>query len=146
MKSDARTPEEYLGQLPDDRRAMVAEMRELILENLPDGYHETMNWGMISYEIPLDRYPNTYNGQPLSYLALASQKNHVALYLMTVHGDEAKEARLRQAFADAGKRIDMGKSCLRFKRLDDLPLDAIAETVASTTVDDCIDMYEANRP
>jgi hypothetical protein len=104
-----------------------------------------MNWGMISYELPLERYPNTYNGQPLSYAALAAQKNYYTLYLMTAVQNSEQEAFLKGAFKKAGKKFDMGKSCLRFKRLDDLPLDAIARVIASTPPDKFIAQYEAGR-
>jgi hypothetical protein len=104
-----------------------------------------MNWGMISYEISLEVYPSTYNGQPLSYAGLAAQKNHYALYLMAVYGDPAREARLREGFAQAGKKLDMGKSCVRFRRLEDLPLDVIGEVIASTPPDELIATYERSR-
>jgi uncharacterized protein YdhG (YjbR/CyaY superfamily) len=143
VQSKATTVEDYLNELPPDRRAVIEQVREVILANLPAGYRETINYGMISYEIPLERYPKTYNKQPLSYLGLAAQKNHYALYLMSVYGDGAAERTLAQEFADAGKKLDMGKSCLRFRRLDDLPLDVIGRAVASTDPDAYIRIYEA---
>jgi hypothetical protein len=100
---------------------------------------------MISFEIPLEAYPRTYNGQPLSYAALAAQKNHYALYLMAVYGDPAGEAQLREAFAQAGKKLDMGKSCVRFRKLEDVPLDVIGEIIASTPPDELIATYERSR-
>src|SRR4029078_6325705 len=84
-RSTASTVDEYLASLPEERRAVISAVREVVLRNLPAGYQETMNWGAISYEVPLERYPTTYNGQPLSFAALAAQKNHYALYLMCVH-------------------------------------------------------------
>lgn len=143
VQSTATTVEDYLAELPADRRAVIERVREVILANLPAGYRETINYGMISYEIPLERYPKTYNKQPLTYLGLAAQKNHYALYLMSVYGDGAAEQSLAQGFADAGKKLDMGKSCLRFKKLEDLPLDVIGKTVASTDPDAYIRIYEA---
>ena len=143
--SDAATVAEYLDELPDERRAVVSAVREVILEHLPEGYEETMNWGMISYEIPLERYPDTYNGQPLSYVGLAAQKRHYALYLMSVYQDPAQEAWLKDVFEEAGKKLDMGKSCLRFKKLEDLPLEAIGRLVAGTGPDQFIARYEASR-
>jgi hypothetical protein len=104
-----------------------------------------MNWGMISYEVPLARYPDTYNKQPLSYVALAAQKSHYALYLTCANQDEAAGHRLEEAFAAAGKKLDMGKSCVRFKRVDDLPLDAIGHIIADTPPDAFIAQYEAAR-
>ena len=145
VKSAASTVAEYLDSLPADRRNVVAAVREVVLRHLPQGYRETMNWGMISYEISLEVYPSTYNGQPLSYAGLAAQKNHYALYLMAVYGDPAREARLREGFAQAGKKLDMGKSCVRFRRLEDLPLDVIGEVIASTPPDELIATYERSR-
>lgn len=142
-KSTATTVQQYLDELPEDRRAVLSTVRETILRHLPAGYQETMNWGMIAYEIPLSRYPTTYNRQPLSYVALAAQKNYYALYLSNVYGDAQQEARLKAAFAQAGKKLDMGKSCLRFRALADVPWEAIGEIVAGTTPDDYINQYEA---
>ncbi len=144
-KSEAVTVEDYLNELPEERRAVVAAVRQLILDNLPAGYQEMVSWGMIAYGIPLTRYPKTYNGQPLSYIALASHKSYISLYLMSVYGDPQQEAWLKDAFAEAGKKLDMGKSCLHFRSLDDLPLDVIAEVVASTSPDQYIARYEASR-
>jgi len=144
LKSSAATVRQYLDELPEDRRAIVEAVREMVLHNLPAGYSESMRWGMICYEIPLERYPETYNGQPLGYIALASQKNNCALYL-SVYQDPAQEARLREGFRKAGKKLDMGKACLRFKKLDDLPMNVLAEAVASTPPDAFIARHEAAR-
>lgn len=141
-QSKAATPEEYLEELPEDRRETISRVRDLILENLPDGYKESMNWGMLSYEIPLERYPDTYNGQPLGYLALAAQKNHNALYMMSVYQDPEKEKKLKEAFKKEGKKLNMGKSCVRFKKVEDLPLETIAKLIAGTTPDEFIERYE----
>lgn len=143
-RSNATTVEEYLDELPPERREVIAAVRQMILENLPEGVEETINWGMISYEIPLSRYPTTYNKQPLAFVALAAQKNHYALYMSGCYGPEQKRA-VEEAFAAAGKKLDMGKSCIRFKRLSDLPLDALGQIIGGTSVDDCIALYEASR-
>lgn len=145
VRSAAKTVDEYLSELPPDRRETIAEVRATILEHLPEGYEEAMNWGMISYEIPLSRYPETYNDQPLAYAALASQKNYCSLYLMGLYTDPELLGRLERSYAERGKRIDAGKCCLRFKRLDDLPLDLVGEIVASVTPDEYIERYEASR-
>lgn len=145
VSSKALVVDDYLDSLPEDRRAVVEAVRRVILQHLPAGYQETMNWGMISYEVPLARYPGTYNGQPLSYAGLAAQKNHYALYLMTVYMDPALDAKLRDAFAATGRRLDMGKSCLRFKRAEDLPLETIGEIVAAVPPGDFIIRCEAAR-
>ena len=100
-------------------------MRELIQSRLPEGYAEQMDFGMICYVIPLETYPETYNGHPLMYAALASQKRHMAVYLMNIYGDEGTLRWFTEGYAASGKKLDMGKSCVRFKKLDDLPLELI---------------------
>jgi len=140
--SKATTVKEYLEELPEDRSAVVSRVREVILENLPEGYEETMNWGMIAYEVPLDRYPDTYNRQPLMYMALAAQKNHYAVYSSGVYMDPEGEEWVRGEFEKAGKKLDMGKSCIRFRKLENLPLDVIGRISAAKTVDDFIQTYE----
>ena len=140
--SKATTVDQYLAELPAERREVVAKVRDAVRRNLPKGYVETMNWGMICYELPLERYPNTYNHQPLGCVALAAQKNYNALYLCP---DPAQRKELAEAFKRAGKKMDMGKSCLRFKTLDDLPLEAVEQVVASTPPEKLIAQYEASR-
>ncbi len=141
----ATTVDEYLASLPDERRAVIAAVRDLILRRLPAGYRESINWAMIAYEVPLDRFPETYNGQPLGYAALAAQKNHYALYLNCAGMGAEHEAKFRKAYLATGKKLDMGKSCVRFKRLDDLPLDVIGDEIASTSPDALIAQYERSR-
>jgi len=138
VSSKETTPEGYLASLPADRRSVVAAVRALIVTRLPKGYVETMNWGMIVYEVPLARFPDTYNKQPLLYLALAAQQNNYALYMTGVSGNTALMDRLAAAYKAAGRKFDMGKSCLRFTSLDALPLDVIGDIVASTSVDERI--------
>lgn len=145
MRSEAETVEEYLAELPEERREVISAVRDLVVRHLPDGYRERINWGMINYEIPLGRYPETYNGQPLSYVAIAAQKNYYALYLTCVYTDAKQEEALKSAYAAAGKKLDMGKSCLRFKKLDDLEMDAIGEIIEATPVEEFITQYEAVR-
>ncbi len=145
VRSAAATVEEYLQELVPDRREEIQAVRELVLDNLPPGYVETMNWGMITYEIPLERYPETYNKQPLMYAALASQKRYMSLYLMCVYSHRESRIRFEERFKASGKKLNMGKSCVRFRRVEDLPPDLIAETVAGTSVDDYIKFYEASR-
>jgi hypothetical protein len=142
VSSKAETVEQYLEELSPDRREIVAKVRKKILENLPKGYAETMNWGMISYEIPLEDYPNTYNGQPLGYLALASQKNHLSLYMLGVYRDPKQESKLKEAYKSTGKKMDVGKSCVRFRKVEDIPLDVIGELIASTSPKELIELYK----
>ncbi|MCH7749479.1 MAG: DUF1801 domain-containing protein [Acidobacteria bacterium] len=134
MRSAARTVREYLAELPADRRKAISAVRKVIRENLPDGYDEAMNWGMITYQVPLATYPDTYNGQPLMYAALASQKNHMAVYLTGIYISEGSRAAFEGAYRATGKRFDVGQSCVRFRTLDDLPLPLIGETIASVPV------------
>jgi hypothetical protein len=124
---------------------IIAAVRQVILENLPPGYQESMNWGMICYEVPLERFPTTYNKQPLMYTALASQKNYCSLHLHSVYQNQAEEARLRQEFAQAGKKLNMGKSCVRFKKVEDLPLEVIGRVIARTSVEEFLAGYQRSR-
>jgi len=143
VRSDANTVERYLAELPDERRAEVEIVRNMVLANLPEGYVETMRWGMITYEVPLDIYPDTYNGQPLMFLALAAQKRHLALYLTNVAFVPGGEERFRARYLETGKKLDMGRSCLRFKTVDDLATNLVAETIRSTSINEFIEGYEA---
>ena len=145
-KSEANTVDEYLADLAEDRREALTAVRRVILENLPQGYEETMQHGMIGYVIPLERYPVTYNGQALTYTGLASQKNYMSLYLMNIYSDPETERWFVKRYEASGKKLNMGKSCLRFNKLDDLPMDLIGETIAATSVAHFIERYEASRP
>ena len=144
-KTPVTTVEAYLNQLPEDRRAAVSAVRAVIRKNLPKGYEEVINWGMICYQIPLERYRDTHNGQPLCYAALASQKHHMAVYLMCVYGGKEIAAWFREEFRKAGKKLDMGKSCVRFKKLEDLPLNVIGKAVKKVSPKAYIAHYEAAR-
>lgn len=145
VQSKAATVEEYLSELDPERREAISRVRMTILEHLPEGYEEAMNWGMISYQIPLEDYPDTYNKQPLMYAALGAQKNHYALYLMGVYQDPEKQDSLKEGFRHAGKKLDIGKSCVRFKKLEDLPLDVIGSIISSIPTAEFISRYEASR-
>ena len=141
----ATTAEEYLAALPDERRDAIARVRTVVKKHLPKGYSEFVSWGMLNYGIPLSRFADTYNGQPLCYAALAAQKNYCSLYLMSVYGDRTSEARLRAGFEAAGKKLDMGKSCVRFRVPEDLPLDVVGEVIGSIPVEKWIEIYEKSR-
>ncbi len=145
MTSQAKTVEEYLKALPGDRRAAIGAVREVILANLPKGYEERMNYGMIGYVVPHSLYPAGYHCDPklpLPFACLGSQKNHVAIHLMNVYGDPATEKWFRKAWQASGKKLDMGKACVRFKRLEDVPLDIIGQVIASTPVKNYIARIE----
>ena len=139
------TVAEYLSTLPSEQRGVMMQLRRLIRKYVPTGYEESVNWGAITYQVPLKRCPDTYNGQPLCYVAMAAQKNYFSLYLMNVYGNSSKKKQLESAFASAGKKLDMGKACVRFRALDDLPLDAVADIIASTPVDAYVAVYEQSR-
>ena len=141
VRSTAETVDEYLAELPDGRRDAIEEVRETILANLPDGYVESMNWGMIAYQVPLETFPDTYNGQPLMYAALASQKNHMAVYLTTVYADGEIDDWFRERYEATGKKLDMGKSCVRFKKLEQLPVELIGEVIRRTSMDEFLELY-----
>ena len=135
MQSKAATVDEYLSELPDERRNAIGKVRQTILDNLPQGYEEAMNWGMITYQVPLETCPDTYNGQPLMYAALASQKNHMAVYLTGIYMSEEARAKFEAEYKATGRRLDVGKSCVRFRKLEDLPLQLIGECIASQDVE-----------
>ncbi len=142
VSSGAATVKEYLASLPAERRRAIGAVRRVILKNLPSGYREVMQYGMISYVIPLSVYPDTYNKQPLAIASLASQKNYMALYLMGVYSGKDAKA-FEKAYKATGKTLDMGKCCVRFKTLDDLPLGLIGKTIAKVSVKRFIKQYEA---
>lgn len=148
MKIEANTVDEYLNLLPLDRREAIMAIRQLILRHLPEGYEETMQYGMIGYVVPLKLYPQGYldnKNQPLPYISLGSQKNYMAIYMMCLYGNPSLASWFKDAYKTTGKKLNMGKSCVRFKKLEDLPLDILGRAIASTSVDDFIVMYEKNR-
>jgi hypothetical protein len=133
----------YLAELDGERRETVERALELVRAHLPPGYRETIQHGMISWVIPLADYPYTYNGQPLAVASLASQKRHVALYLHGVYMDDEVDAALRAAYAAAGTKPDMGKSCLRFRRWEEVVDEAVGAAVAAIPPARFIAAYEA---
>ena len=146
MQSKAATVAEYLDSLPEERRHAIGVVRDVVLANLPAGYTEGMGYGMIGYSVPHTLYPKGYHcdpKMPLPYAALGAQKNHMAIYLCTVYTDPEQDDWFRTEFLRAGKRLDMGKSCVRFKKLEDLPLEVIALAIARVQVKDYVARYEA---
>ena len=146
MTSSAKTVEEYLKSLPEDRRHAISAVRQTILKNLPKGYVEVMQYGMIGYAVPHSLYPAGYHCTPelpLPYAALGSQKNHMAIYLMCAYGDPSVNKWFREAWAATGKKLDMGKSCVRFKKLEDIPLEVIGQVIARVPVKTYIARVEA---
>lgn len=151
MRSGARSVGQYLQELPQERRTAIEAVRKVILDNLPPGYEEVMNWGMITYQVPLTVYPDTYNKKALMYAALASQKKYMAVYLTGIYMDEQRRARFVEDYTATGKRLDMAKSCIRFKKLKDLPLELIGEVIAAYSVKSFIEKVKelrkpANKP
>jgi uncharacterized protein YdhG (YjbR/CyaY superfamily) len=144
--SSASTVAAYLAELPESRRSVIAVLRQRIRASLPKGYAENMSWGVIAYEIPLKRYPATHNGKPLFYMGLAAQKNKYTLYSTSAYMDPAMTKRVLEAFKATGRRLDMGKSCIHFRSLEDLPLDVVDELAAHLSVDEYIAWYESVRP
>jgi hypothetical protein len=145
MPSKATTVSEYLAELPPERRAVVSKVRSVMKKNIPKGFTESIGWGMIMYGIPLKQFPNTYNKQPLMYAALASNKNSVTLHMMSAYAPGTHKTRLEAAFKAAGKKLDMGKACIHFKKPDDIPLDAIGQLLSEITPEKWIEIYESSR-
>ena len=141
MRSEAKTVNDYLNDLPEDRKYALTVVRKVILVNLPIGIEEVMNWGMISYEVPLSICPDTYNKQPLMFAALASQKNHMAVYLSGIYSSNELREKFISDYKKTGKRLDMGKNCVRFKKLYDLPLDLIEKAISVFTIEEFVDIY-----
>jgi len=136
--SKPTTVSEYLASLPEDRRAGVSAMRELVKKSLPPGFEEGIQYGMISWFVPSSRFAETYNGQPLTIASLAAQKSHDALYLNGVYAVPAEAKRLAEGFAAAGKKLDMGKSCVRWKKLDEVAIAPLERALAAVTVEGLI--------
>ncbi|MCA9272079.1 MAG: DUF1801 domain-containing protein [Phycisphaerales bacterium] len=149
MQSKAATVDAYLKSLPEDRRAAIGAIRGVIRKNLPRGYAETMQYGMIGYNVPHSIYPDGYHcdpRQPLPFASLASQKNHMALYLMCIYGMESHRAWFVKAWEATGKKLDMGKGCVRFKRLEDVPLEVVGEAIARVPVKEFVEYYDKSKP
>lgn len=144
MPTPAKTPKQYLDALPPDRKKALAAVRKVIRANLPKGYEEGIQYGMIGYYVPHKIYPAGYHcdpKQPVPFASLASQKNHMAVYMMCLYGSPEQEAWFRKAWAKTGKKLDMGKSCIRFKKVEDLPLELIGEAIKRVPVKAYMDHY-----
>ncbi len=146
MRSSAKTVDQYLASLPEDRRAAMQSVREVVLKNLGKGYEECMQYGMIGYVVPHSVYPPGYHcdpKQPLPFAGLASQKNYMSLYLMFIYDHPEHEAWFLDAWAKSGKKLDMGKSCVRFKKIEDLPLKVVGQAIKRVPARRFIEFYEA---
>lgn len=145
MQSSEKTVSAYLKSLPSDRATVISEVRALVNKNIKSGFVETMRWGMISWEIPLDKYPDTYNKQPLNYMALAAQKHNYSLYLMSCYVTREEGEAFENAYRATGKRMDIGKSCVRFKKIEDLPLPLLVKYIKRYSLKEFIQVYEESR-
>ena len=146
MTSKVATVQQYLDELPDDRRAAIETVRNEILKSLPKGYEEGMQYGMIGYFVPHSIYPNGYHcdkTQPLPFAHVASQKNHMAVYMFCMYGDPEMRAQFIKEYEATGKKIDMGGSCLRFKKIENLPVELIGKYISKIPVDAFIAKYES---
>jgi uncharacterized protein DUF1801 len=143
--ANVKTPAQYIASLPADRAKTIAAVRAFVNKHIPRGYEECLIWGTIGWTIPLSRYPDTYNKQPLTYVALSSQKNYCVLYLMAAYGTASQLEQLKAAFAAAGKKLKMGKCCINFETPDDLPLAAIGKLISAIPSEKWIEIYEQSR-
>lgn len=147
MQNNARTVDEYIAQLPDDRREHLSKLRQTILENLPDGFEEIMGYGMPGYVVPHSLYPDGYHcnpKDPLPFMGFASQKNHISFYHMGVYTDQHLLEWFENEFPKhSNKKLDMGKSCIRFKKPEHIPLELIAGLVGKVTPEKWIETYES---
>lgn len=146
MQSTAKTPQEYIESLPEDRKATIERLRNIILEKLPKGFEEKMHYGMLCYVVPFSLYPSGYHcdpKMPLPFLSLASQKNFIALYHMGIYANpELLEWFVSEYPKHSKQKLDMGKSCIRFKKMDQIPYDLIAELLAKISPEEWIEIYE----
>lgn len=148
MQSTAKTPAEYVDSLPDEQKNVIENIRKTVLDNLPEGFEETMGYGMLGYVVPHSIYPSGYHCDPktpLPFISVASQKNFIAFYHMGIYADETL---LNWFVAEYPKhcktKLDMGKSCIRFKKMNDIPLELLGQLVAKMSVQDWISLYEKN--
>ena len=146
MQSKATTVDAYLAELPEDRQKAIAELRKVIKKNLPKGFQECMNYGMIGYVVPHSKYPAGYHcdpKMPLPFMNVASQKNTITIYHMGMYGDPKLEKWFTDAYTKAtGKKADKGKSCLRYKKPEDIPYKLIGELASKTSPEQWIEQYE----
>lgn len=148
MRIDANSPESYIAQLPEERKVVFERLRALILENLPEGFNEEMSYGMIGYVVPHSIYPNGYHVTPklpLPFVNIASQKNYVAIYHSGIYASEELMKWFKGEYPKHVKtKLDMGKSCIRFKNMNTIPYDLLSELMTKMTVQQWIDLYESN--
>ncbi|MFA7325996.1 MAG: DUF1801 domain-containing protein [Candidatus Kapaibacterium sp.] len=148
MRIESNSPEEYISKVPDERKEAITKLRNTIKDNLPKGFKEVMSYGMIGYVVPHTLYPDGYHCSPelpLPFLSIASQKNFVALYHMGIYADkELLDWFVAEYPKYVKTKLDMGKSCIRFKKVETIPFDLIAELCTKMTAQQWIDLYEKN--
>lgn len=146
MQSKAATPDQYIEELPEERKGVISKLRSTILKNLPKGFEETMAYGMIGYVVPHSKYPDGYHcdpTQPLPFMSLASQKNHIGFYHMGIYSDPALLNWFTSEYPKhVSGKLDMGKSCIRFKNIKKIPYDLLGELAGKMTADEWIERYE----
>lgn len=145
VSSKAETVQKYLEELETERREIIEKLRKIILEKIPKGFVEEMQYGMICYNIPIEKYPNTYNKKALTIAAMASQKNYVSLYLMGIYADKEIEKWFKGELIKSSKKMKMGKSCINFKKIDELDLELIKKVIEKITPEKYIQTYEKSR-
>jgi Domain of unknown function (DU1801) len=150
MQYDAKTPDEYIAGLPEDRKLAISNLRKVIKKNLPKGFKETIGYGHLGWVVPHETYPPGYHcdpKQPLPFLGIASQKNFIALYSMSIYSlPEQLEWFHTEWPKHTSRKLDMGKSCIRFKKLDDIPLKLIGELASQVTPQEWVEIYERSKP
>lgn len=144
MQSSATTVKQYLTELDAERAPQIQELVKLVRSNIKPGFVETMRWGMISYEIPLEVSGKTYNNQPLNYVAIASQKNYISVYLMGIYSKNEDVLEFNSRWAKSGKKLNMGKACVRFKSLEDADLSTIAWAVRRLSVNQYLKLVQSH--
>jgi len=141
----ALTVKQWLASVPAERKDAINAVRDAVNDHLPPGYEETVDWGMLAWVVPLATLPNTHNGHPLTLAALGAHTKFMTLYLMTVYSDPKVRREFQIAYKKTGKKLDMGGCCVHFKKLDDLPLDVVGDTIARVAVDEYVERYETSR-
>ena len=144
-KRPALTVSQWLASVPAERKDAINAVRDAVNEHLPQGYEETVDWGMLAWVVPLATLPNTHNGHPLMLAALGAHTKLMTIYLMSVYGDPKIRREFETAYKKTGKKLDMGGSCVHFKKLDDLPLVVVGNTIARVPVDEYVERYLHSR-
>ncbi len=149
LKSKAQTPDEYLAELPEKRREIISQVRETLLRHLPKGFEEVMGYGMLGYVVPHSLYPSGYHckpSQPLPFINLASQKDHITVYHMGLYDAKLLKWLQREWEKHSTRKLDMGKCCLRFRKPEDVPLDLLGQLAEKLAPQQWIEIYERNKP